>query len=61
MVGDTTAESMTTRPDKPDAPNPAIASRFQVGLHGRGFGEPGRRRGTSDPNATDFSTIYVAT
>jgi hypothetical protein len=37
--------------NKPDAPNPAIASRFQVGRHGRGVGDPGRwaaaRRGES--------------
>ena len=27
---------------EPDAPNPAIASRFQIGRHGRGVGDPGR-------------------
>ena len=29
-------------PNKPDAPNPAIAPRFQVGPHWRGVGDPGR-------------------
>ena len=28
--------------NKPDAPNPAIASRFHVGHHWRRVGDPGR-------------------
>ena len=33
---------MTVWPNKPDAPNPAIASWFQVRSQGRGVGDPER-------------------
>lgn len=31
-----------TLPNKPDTPNPAITSRFQVWSHWRGIGDPER-------------------
>src|SRR5689334_17151479 len=52
--------SIDETPNKPDAVNPAIASRFQVGYHRRGVTDPGRwRHQTYTVNMSDEPLLHI--